>query len=201
MRTPLRLDRDCGFVNWTDTVTAYATTHVNSDAEIINVTSDGTTKVNFGSFRCHNISNLAANKLTAAGVHLTGAIEENSGELTPYAYHAMAFSSDPAVLPSVFCAISPATVTSGAGGDVCRYTRHIHTGEWSSDGSSLNVQGVIALPKPSSADAAYKGRGNVFGIAWITRGNTGHATLKNYGYLSVRRLVGSTPIIYDRFKM
>lgn len=196
---PYRMDRDTEFVSFKDVarITSWGLAVIHTVTDL-NVDSDGLVNVDHGTIHINSNVTLAATQIQASGLHITGPVDE--GGLTPYAYSMTAYVEDTGVMPFAFVGVSPASVI--ALDSVVENYRPIRAAVSQGDGwSVLNCEGIIACPLPfDDLAAGYENRALCFGIGMMSDAGTPAAAMA-IARISVRRLVKSDPIIFDKFKL
>lgn len=192
---PIRVERDTKITNWAALIAGFSTTSTDTFGNNAQVRSDGLTYTDFALVKARAVTGIqAANQLISIGVHMT---ESNAGdEYTLYSYSAQAWCADAQLMPILFTAISPATISSAAGGNVSENYSEI--GMATSVGGDFNVldaEGVVAIPEYAAQD-----RRTVFAIGFVT-GDTACTSLYAHARLSVRRLVKYRPGLIDTTKL
>ncbi len=194
---PIRLERDTKIVNWALKMGGWPTATSASDGEDCTMRSDGVLNADYGlvQVKADTIA-VPANRMIGAGVHMSGPLDGE--EFTLYSYCVDIWTSDTELIPVFYVAVSPATITSDATGDLCEQFSLIGTADgMSTEYKALHREGVVALPL---TDAVAAGRGVAFGAGLATTASAS-GTLKAYMRLSVRRLVANEPSILDTTKL
>lgn len=193
MSYPVRLERDTHIVDWTAHLAAWCTTFTDPSTANMNVLSDGVLYTEYACMDCRfNTGVITATKAAPNGLHISG--PEPGDHFTPYAVSVRAVSTDPLARPLLMMGESPASITSAAGGNVVGLTRLLAAPEGHSDqGHSLNADFTVVV-KEQTAD-----RGLCFFVAmYADAANSGD--LDALCALSVRRLVGVMPGVFDTYK-
>lgn len=198
MSNPIRVERDTQLGDWATIAPAgFATTVLGLGADL-QVSSDGILHPDYGIIKVRDGSTevLTANQNTCCGVHLAGPLAGD--EFTLYSYDLRCFVDSNAITPFAFVAVSPASITSAAGGNVCEEWVNLKWGEaYDTEMRTLNAHGVIALPQ---TDAVSAGRGVCFGVGLMTHG-AGAAAGSAIVHGAVRRLIDVQPAIIDINKL
>lgn len=196
---PIRPERDIKLANWLVPVAGYGTTTLAAINNNIQARSDGVVYPDFGIFQVKAATvAVPVNEITAACVHIKS--PEPGTEYTLYSYSAHAWCVDPQLMPLLFVAVSPTTITSNATGDVCDRWSLIGTADAIGDSTgfrALHREGTIGLPVSTgfNNDDAI-----CFGIGFSSKG-TITDTFFAFARLSVRRLVANEPTILDSTKL
>lgn len=187
------LERDCKVVDWS-TYQAWCTTFYDPQLSTHTVRSSGVVNPEFGVVDIRQfMGTITTRTATATGVHVDGPLPGD--EYTPYQVSCSAYTEDPVVRPMLFVGESPASPTSGAGGDSITNCRLISVGgEASTEGAYLQEETIVALPE-NTADRAL-----CFFVAMYAGSGAG-SNLRGFVHLSVRRLIGVHPPILDTRKL
>lgn len=189
---PIRLERDTHIIDWTSHLAGWCTTFALPRANM-DVRSDGVLYTEYG---CMDVrlgtGVITTLKASSVGLHISGA--EPGAELTPYAVSVSALSTDPLARPMLMVGESPAVLTSDATGDVVGLSRLLVAAEGHGDqGHSLNADFTVLIAEKTV------GRNLCFFVAMLADA-AASADLDALVALSVRRLVGVSPGVFDTNK-
>lgn len=192
---PIRSERDTKIVDWVQNTQTTATTQQSTTENDLRMVSTGVLNVDHGLIQIKATADIAsANTIQAIGLHITPPVIGD--EHTLYSYNAHAWCVDPELMPFLFIAVSPASITNNVAGDVCVRFQIIGTPDASSDNFiSMQREGTIAVPQTHIDD-----RSICFGIGFAT-GVSACTALKVFARLSVRRLVANKPTLIDTTKL
>lgn len=193
---PIRTERDVPFLSWDDASPAsWCTVESQAAAATYLMRSSGLVHADYASMLIRGTADPQANEINSAGIHIQGPVPGE--ELTQYAYNVVASSQDPNTYPVLYVAISPATPTSGAGGDIVSIPHLLEVPSTRDAGGQLNASGIIALP---ITDYHAADRAIAFGVGCVAGLTASSGANSCFAVLSVRRLVGTLPLIYDKYK-
>lgn len=201
MYNPIILERDTPFLSWTDDDNSpWCTASSAAAAANIVMRSSGVLNEDSGSMVCRGTTTMIANEIRSNGIHLRGPYDELAlDEHVVYQYDVCALSTDVNLIPLLFCAISPASITSSAGGDTVSEVHAIsYAQNITTIGNTLNAQGTFAVPK---TDHIAVNRHIAFGVGMMAGPAAAAGTNTMYARLCVRRLVNLEPSILDTRKL
>lgn len=191
---PIILERDTPIINWS-AQGLWPTTETNLGANTANVRSDGILHPDYATtWLSDKTGALTAELAVCSGVHLAG--PKPGIDFTPYQVSVVAMASDPRIRPYLFCAVSPAAITTDATGDVVSNVRVLgFAPPPNSEYGSTMEKEVTFIANVKTAD-----RGMCIAVGMLS-GLTGSANNRSMVRLSVRRLIGVQPSIIDTRKL
>ena len=192
MSFPRILERDTRIIDWRTHLAAFCTSTTWWEAQAKKVRSDGLLHTDYATLDVEDDQGIAAGLVRCVGVHLTG--PEPGDEFTPYAINVSARAEHAEVSPFLFVGESPATITSNAAGDDVLDTRHILQASHQGTGGGALDGNIFIVANENTAD-----RGICFGVGMMSP--VGSSALGLQVSMSVRRLVGVEPPIYDSRKL
>lgn len=195
MNGPIILERDTPIIDWAAPLGGWCTTIDNPNNADFDVRSDGLLHAKYATMSVSsNTPIVTAGNITACGVHLTG--PQVGDDFTPYQISAVCTCEDEEARPFLFVCTSPSTISSTAAGNQVEDVRWLDFGGTpsASHGSTLRYDGVI-LANVNIAD-----RGFCVAIG-VKAGLVDTQALAGYARLSVRRLIGVDPPVYDSRKL
>lgn len=194
MPYPIRLERDTPIIDWAAYIVAWCTTDANPNSSIHAMRSDGLIHPDYGTMDClANTEIITARLAFCNGLHIQAPLE--GLEFTPYQISAVAMHEDDEVRPFVFMGESPAVLTSLIAGDSVTDVRFLSFGDSPNlVGSKLEYNETILVKQTPNL------RSLAFGIG-MTCGGTDSLNAGGFCRLSVRRLVGVAPDVYDTTKL
>ena len=194
---PIVFERDIQLVDFAAALelNAFSTTTSGINADNIYMVSDGILKNDYAAFKGDNLVTLTTGVGVSAGIHISPP-REDSGEFTPYAYNVTAWTEDPEITPMFFTAVSPATITANATGDIVEDIRHLAVGVSAGGFNAMNACGVVGVASPPTAD-----RNLAFGVTFACGLSSATASSGCYYRMDVRRLVKHEPKILDHRKI
>lgn len=200
MPYPIRTERDVGTINWTTGAVAFSTARLSTNVNMY-MLSDGIVYTDHVQYNVNADVTLVASEAAIGGINITGPLEDVD-DYTMYAYQCSAWSEDSEIALALVCGVAEAAPDTDAAA-ILADTRYLHMGHRSSsDMNMLDVEGVVGLASPfADLGAGFENRAVGFGIAAMCGLNAATAGSRIHGRLSVRRLVGSGPSIYDKFKL
>lgn len=189
---PIILERDTPIIDWA-AYTAWCTGLSDPTTSSYLVRSDG---VVYGDYAVANMLALTgaitARKAFCTGLHMAG--PEVGSEFTPYTISCVAMHGDANVRPFLFMGESPASVTSGAGGNAVSLVHFLAFADSpGTDGSKLEKELTVIVAE-KTVD-----RGLCIGVGMMAGGSAG-VDAGGYARLCVRRLVGPGPRVIDTNK-
>lgn len=189
---PIKLERDTLIVDWTTPIAGVSSSEGAANGYSYRMRSDGLLHETHASVNLQQGPTITATKQKAVGLNFKG--PRSGDEYTPYQISANAISQDINMTPVLFVAESIATITDDAAGDVVTDVRIIgvpHT--IGAEGQTLDINTIILAKENTAA------RGMAIGIALIANA-TAITAKQMWCRLSVRRLVGVSPQVFDTTK-
>lgn len=199
MAFPIRLERDTHIINWHPDLAGWCTTLCDPGIDVWQVRSDGVLVTDYGAVACTKTTGaITGSKGTALGIHITGPeVNETTqaNEFTLYSVQVQGYAVDENVRPMLFIGESPAAISNVAGGNAVADVRILGVPDGSGvAGGCLQVELTVAVKETTNS------RNVCFGVAMVA-GITVSTDVDAIFHLSVRRLVGVKPAIYDTYKV
>jgi len=188
-----RLEQDTRIIDWSAQLGGWCQMEVASSSDSPRVRSDGVTHTTFGTLSTQEDIAIADGVTNCVGIHIVG--PKAGADYTAYQVSASLFCSDNLLIPFLFVAESPASITSSANGDIVSDMRLLAVGESiSASGGVLDVD-MTFIANENTAD-----RPICIGLG-VSCANAASSAEAIVGYLSVRRLIGVDPTVIDTRKL
>lgn len=193
MPYPIRLERDTLLLDWNADIADWCTVEQAVNSTSFSVRSDGLLNDSYGNLSLSRNQGVSSRDCRCVGVHLVG--PDDGSDWTAYAISVQAMSQSPLVRPFLFTGESPATITTGAAGDVVTNIRIIGNADSSGDeGATMDKEITVAI------NARTADRGFCVGVGMMS-GSGASAAVGCTARLSVRRLVKYEPSVLDTKKI
>lgn len=194
------IERDARFVKFQASTPLATTARSFTQAPYVKYPGVGTVQLDHAEFNVWESVTIGGNRYKAAGCVLAGPDELGGRDAVPYRVVGSAGCESANFLPVVFYAISPASPDGATAGKVVEYPRPLVTGATAGKTSEVTIDELLAVsPFGTISSVDYSARSITFGIMFlnVTSSSTSETVWCN---MSVQRLVGPAPLLYDRRK-